>query len=526
VLGKALERSKLRAVARSYVQIMDTTLRDGEQTPNVSYTPAEKFQLAQLLLREVQVDRVEVASARVSDGEAEAVRRIAAWAQKTGNLERVEILGYTDRERSVDWITGNGGKVMNLLTKGSRRHCEQQLRLSPEQHFKEISETVQYARKRGLSVNVFLEDWSNGVRDALDYVFAHVSNLSGLGVQRIFLADTLGILSPTDTEQYVTAMVRMFPALHFEFHGHNDYGLATANALAAVRAGARGVHTSVNGLGERAGNCPLAQLVATLHDLSEHRTRVRENRLVAISEMVATFSGKATAENAPIVGKDVFTQTAGIHADGDSKASLYLNRLVPARFGRRSRYALGKLSGKASLDQNLKDLGIELPARSRDLVLQRIVELGDRKHAVTREDLPHVIADVLATPLEQRIRIASYEVVTRSGSAPSARVELCCGGQTFAASATGDGGYDAFMKALTRAARQNGVKVPALVDYKVRIPPGGKSEALVETVITWRRSARSAPFSTRGVDPDQLAAAVIATEKMLNLVAGRPEGEA
>jgi D-citramalate synthase len=504
---------------------MDTTLRDGEQTPNVSYTPSEKVQLAQLLLRDVQVDRIELASARVSDGEAEAVRRVTAWAAKTQNLERVEILGYTDRERSVDWIKDNGGAVMNLLTKGSRRHCEEQLRLSPEQHFKEISETVSYARRRGLTVNVFLEDWSNGVRDSFDYVFAHVSNLAGLGVARVFLADTLGILSPTDTTEYVGAMVRLWPMLHFEFHGHNDYGLATANSLAAVRAGARGVHTSVNGLGERAGNCVLAQVIAALHDLTEFRTRARENRLVAISEMVATFSGKATSDNAPIVGKDVFTQTAGIHADGDSKASLYANRLAPARFGRRRRYALGKLSGKASLDQNLKELGIELPARSRDLVLQRIVELGDKKHAVTREDLPHVIADVLATPLEQQLRIERYEVLTKTGAPPRAELELSYRGQSFAASSTGGGGYDAFMKALTRAARQHGVKVPALVDYKVRIPPGGKSEALVETVITWRLSARSQPFSTRGVDSDQLAAAVIATEKMLNLVAGGPEGE-
>jgi (R)-citramalate synthase len=504
---------------------MDTTLRDGEQTPNVSYTPSEKVQLAQLLLRDVQVDRIELASARVSDGEAEAVRRVTAWAAKTNNLERVEILGYTDRDRSVDWIKSNGGAVLNLLTKGSRRHCEEQLRLSPEQHFKEISETVSYARRQGLTVNVFLEDWSNGMRDGFDYVYAHVSNLAELGVARIFLADTLGILAPRDTAEYVEAMVRLWPMLHFEFHGHNDYGLATANSLAAVRAGARGVHTSVNGLGERAGNCVLAQLIAALHDLTEYRTRARENRLVAISEMVATFSGKATAENAPIVGKDVFTQTAGIHADGDSKASLYANRLAPARFGRRRRYALGKLSGKASLDQNLKELGIELPARSRDLVLQRIVELGDKKHAVTREDLPHVIADVLATPLEHQVRIESYEVLTKTGAPPHAHLELSYRGRTCAASSTGGGGYDAFMKALTRAARQHGIKVPALVDYKVRIPPGGKSEALVETVITWRRSARSQPFSTRGVDSDQLAAAVIATEKMLNLVAGGPEGE-
>ncbi|MCZ6823219.1 MAG: 2-isopropylmalate synthase, partial [Deltaproteobacteria bacterium] len=241
-------------MARPMIQILDTTLRDGEQTPNVSYTPPEKIQIARLLLREVNVDRIEFGQARISPGEAEAVRRITSWARKSNLEQRVEILGYVDGKRSVDWITKNGGAVMNLLTKGSREHCEKQLRSTPEKHFKELAETIRYARRRGLTVNVFLEDWSSGVRDSFDYVFAHVSNLSGLGVKRVFLPDTLGILNPSDTERYVGLMTRTWPDVTFEYHAHNDYGLATANCLAAVEAGARGLHTSVNGMGERSGN--------------------------------------------------------------------------------------------------------------------------------------------------------------------------------------------------------------------------------------------------------------------------------
>jgi len=500
---------------------MDTTLRDGEQTPNVSYTPSEKVQLAQLLLREVRVDRIEVASAHVSEGEAEAVRRITTWAAKTRNERRVEILGYTDIQRSPDWIVANGGRVMNLLTKGSRLHCEQQLHLTPEHHFKAIADTVRYARERGLHVNVFLEDWSNGVRSSFDYVFAHVNNLRSLGVERIFLPDTLGIFSPEDTERYVGLMTETWPELHFEFHAHNDYGVATANCLAAARAGARGLHTSVNSMGERAGNANLAQVVAALHDLTAFKTRVREKRLNSISAMVSAFSGKVLGDNTPIVGRDVFTQTAGIHADGDSKADLYANRLVPTRFGRRRSYALGKLAGKASLEQNLKDLGIKLTPESRDLVLRRIVELGDKKHTVTREDLPLIIADVLDTPLDRQLRIERYEFHTESGGTPHARVSLSYHGETHEATATGDGGYDAFMRALSKVARKHGLSLPLLEDYKVRIPPGGRTEALVETRITWRMSRKDPAFATSGVDPDQLAAAVVATEKMLNWIANR-----
>ena len=512
------------AVERS-IEIMDTTLRDGEQTPDLAYTPSEKVQIARLLLAEVNVDRIEVASARVSSGEADAVRRIASWARRTGRLERVEILGFVDGKRSVDWIVSNGASVLNLLTKGSREHCEKQLRLTPERHFKLIADTILYARARGVSVNVYLEDWSHGVRESFDYVFGHVQNLTALEVERVMLPDTLGIFSPDEAHRYIELMTSTWPDTHFDFHGQNDYGLATANSLAAVRAGASGIHTSVNGLGERAGNTHLAEIIAGLKDLTSLRSQANEARLVSISEMVAAFSGKVVSGNMPIVGRDVFTHTAGVHADGDAKAKLYATRLAPKRFGRRRSYALGKLAGKASLDQNLRALGIKLMPENRDLVLQRIIELGDKKHAVTPSDLPFIIADVLKTPEEHRVRIESYEVATSSEALPAASVRIRYKRKAIEERATGDGGYDAFMKAVAKAARKFSISLPRLVDYRVRIPPGGKTGALVETVITWRSGPRSNPFSTQGVDSDQLAAAVIATEKMLNMVVEQsPEG--
>jgi D-citramalate synthase len=512
-------------VAATIVEIMDTTLRDGEQTPNVAYAPSEKVQIARLLLREVKVDRIEIANAGISEGETEAVRRITAWARKARMAQRIEILGYVDGRKSVDWIVANGGGAINLLTKGSRRHCEKQLRMTPERHFKAVAETLRYARKRELIANAYLEDWSSGVRESFDYVFSSVENLRSLGVKRIYLPDTLGILSPEGTSHFIALMTRTWPDLHFEFHAHNDYGLATANCLAAVAAGARGVHTSVNGMGERSGNGRLAEIVASIHDHTGARTQVRENKLTQVSEMVATFSAKLVSDNAPVIGRDVFTQTAGIHADGDSKANLYANRLAPRRFGRKRRYALGKMSGKASLDQNLKELGIKLLPENRELVLQRIVELGDKKHTVTPEDLPLIIADVLKKPQEELVKIERFEIVSTKGDLPTANLALRFRGEEVEAKSDGDGGYDAFMKALAKACRKFDLKLPQLVDYSVRIPPGGKTGALVEAVITWRKEARSQPFSTLGVDSDQLAAAVIATEKMLNLVAAAEASE-
>ena len=511
------------APAPEQIQLMDTTLRDGEQTPEVSYTPEEKLQLARALLTEAQVDRIEIAGTRVSEGEREAARRICRWAKRAGNLRRIEMLGYCDANKSVDWLYETGGRVMNLLVKGSEHHCRAQLRMSPEQHRKKAAETLAYARKRKVRTNVYLEDWSSGVVDSPEYVFAMLRELAEHQVDRVFLADTLGIQSPRDVTRGVELMVASFPKFHFEYHCHNDYGLSAANVLAAVEAGCRGVHTSVNGLGERTGNARLSEAVAVLHDHSSFRTQVNESRLVSVSRLVEIFSGKEVAANTPIVGRDVFTQTAGIHADGDAKDNLYESRLVPARFGRKRRYALGKLSGKASVDQNLAQLGIQLGDQERDLVLQRIVELGDKKKRVVPEDLRFIIADVLKTPTEQMLRVEHYEVSVATDALPSATVRVAYKNESFEGKAGGDGGYDAFMNALKKAVKKMkiGIDVPRLQDFRVRIPPGGRTSALVETVITWRGEDGEDAWSTLGVDSDQLAAAVIATEKMLNVVASR-----
>ena len=501
------------------ISIMDTTLRDGEQTPGIAYTPSEKLHVARMLLNDVGVDRIEIVSARASRGELEGAQRVTAWAEEASLIGRVEMLGFCDVDRSVDWIRNAGGRVINLLTKGSERHCREQLGMTPKQHVRRIVDTVDHAREQDVRVNVYLEDWSNGIRHGFDYVRRLVDALQGLDVERVLLADTLGILSPDDVRRFVSLMTVTWPNTTFDFHGHNDYGLATANAIAAIQSGAAGIHTSVNGLGERAGNTSLAEIVTAIADHTEFRTGINESRLAAVSELVETFSGKNISANTPILGADVFTQTAGIHADGDAKGDLYATRLAPQRFGRERRYALGKLSGKASLDHNLSQLGIRLSDANRKKVLDRIIELGDKKHAVVPEDLLMIIADVLKTPAEHLVRIKRYKIDVASDSPPSASVSVSFKGRTSEASGTGDGGYDAFMKALAEAVSPHGIDMPQLADYRVRIPPGGRTEALVETLIQWSDRSNGRRFSTIGVDTDQTAAAVIATEKMLNIVA-------
>ncbi|MBR4709788.1 MAG: 2-isopropylmalate synthase [Bacteroidaceae bacterium] len=500
------------------VEILDTTLRDGEQTSGVAFSAPEKLSIARKLLEEVKVDRIEVASARVSAGEMECVKAVCDWAAEAGLLERVEVLGFCDDGKSIEWIRESGARVINLLTKGSEKHCRGQLGKEPEEHFADVTRNIRMAREAGLSVNLYLEDWSNGIKEGADYVFAMVDALQSEDICRIMLPDTLGVLSPRETRRYVKAMVEHYPHLRFDYHAHNDYDLAVANVLAAVEEGCSGVHCTVNGLGERAGNASLASVVAVINDMTEARVRVEEKSINSVSRMVESYSGMALAANQPIVGENVFTQTAGVHADGDKKAGLYVNRLLPERFGRSREYALGKMSGKANIEQNLRLLGISLSEEDMKKVTRRINELGDKKEKVSIDDLPFIISDVLHHgTANERIRLVSYMVSTAYGLHPQAVVKLEVDGKQYEESATGDGQYDAFVRAVRHIYRDAlGRTFPWLSNYQVTIPPGGRTDALVQTAISWQYEGKT--YRTRGLDADQTEAAIKATIKMLNLL--------
>ena len=497
---------------------MDCTLRDGEQTSGVSFLPHEKLMMARMLLGDVNVNRIEVASARVSEGEKEAVRMICRYAESVGKLNRVEVLGFVDGGKSIDWIDECGCKVINLLAKGSLKHCTHQLKKTPEEHIDGIYESLTLAMQKGMAVNLYLEDWSSGMKDSPDYVFKMMDALVESGIKRFLLPDTLGILNPMEVTKYFGQMVERYPDTNFEFHAHNDYDLAVANSLAAVVSGASGLHVTVNGLGERCGNAPLASVQAILKDQLGIETSIREDRLGEISRLVEGYSGIAIAPNQPIVGENVFTQVAGVHADGDNKDNLYCNNLVPERFGRKREYALVKNSGRANIAKNLELLGLELTPEQTRRVTQRITELGDRKEIVTQEDLPFIVSDVLKhSAPEDKIKLVSYMVSLAYGLRPMATVKVEIDGKQYEDNALGDGQYDAFVKAMRKIYRERlGRTFPTLENYAVSIPPGGRTDALVQTVITWRSGEKI--LRTRGLDADQTEAAIKATIKMLNIV--------
>jgi (R)-citramalate synthase len=499
------------------IEIMDTTLRDGEQTTSVSFNDAEKLAMAQLLLNEIRVNRIEIASARVSEGEFRAVKRITEWASKHNCIEKIEILSFVDGTLSLDWVEKAGGKVINLLSKGSLRHLEGQLRKTPQEHLSDILFILDEAEKRNISVNIYLEDWSNGMIYSPEYVYFMVNNFRKTKIKRIMLPDTLGILNPDQAEDFCRKMTSRYPDVHFDFHAHNDYDLATANVFSALKTGIKGVHTTVNGLGERAGNVPLSGVIGVLNDHLKLENTLVESELSKVSKMVELFSGLRIPANKPLTGEYVFTQVCGVHADGDNKANLYFNPLLPERFGRTRQYALGKTSGKANITKNLEELGIELSQQDLMKVTQRVIELGDQKETVTIEDLPYIISDVLKSEAtDQKVKLINYNLSVARGLKPVASLSICIDNEIHNETSVGDGQYDAFMKALWSIYKQLGKDRPVLADYFVTIPPGGKTDALVETTITWEFKGQE--FRTRGLDADQTSAAIKATMKMLNMI--------
>lgn len=500
----------------NFIEIMDTTLRDGEQTEEVSFSTQEKLAIAKKLLLEVKVDRIEIASSRVSKGEAASCTEIFSWAKAVGLLDKVEVLGFVDYNSSVDWISESGGRVINLLCKGSKNHCLNQLKKQPKEHFADIVKTIEYAQEKNFLVNAYLEDFSNGIREDKEYVFEIIKVLNEAGVKRIMLADTLGVLSPNETAEYVSLVVNKFPIVHFDFHAHNDYALATANALAAVNSGAKGVHVTVNGLGERTGNAALETVVVGINDFTKFKTNVDEKKLVAISSLVELFSRRRLSKNHPIVGSVVFTQTAGIHADGDKKGNLYKSKLSAGRFGRNTRYALGKLSGKASIEMTLKQFGVVLSPEEMKKVLTKVIELGDKKEFVSKEDLLFIVNEMQNNSHERIFKILDYSVSTKLGTKPKAKIKVSLNGKEYSAVALGDGGYNAFVNALKKIFEKNKLSFPQLLDYEVRIPVGGHTDALVECKIIWKKGNRR--IETIGVSTDQVEAAIKATEKMVNVI--------
>ena len=357
------------------------------------------------------------------------------------------------------------------------------------------------------------------MKNSKEYVLEFLAFLTQQKVKRILLPDTLGILTPRQTFDFIKELKEKYPSFHFDFHAHNDYDLSVANVLESIKAGVEGIHSTVNGMGERAGNAPLASIIAVINDyLPEIKINVVEKALNKVSKLVENFSGFIIPANKPIVGDNVFTQTAGVHADGDAKKNLYFNNLAPERFDRKREYALGKTSGKANIQKNLQDLGLQLTDEEIGKVTQRIIALGDRKQLITQGDLPYIVSDVLdRSSLKLEVVVKNYVLTHAKNLRPSTTVSIAVKDKLYETQAQGQGQFDAFINAVKKLYKTYSQKeLPKLVNYAVTIPPGSHSDSFCKTVITWEKDGRR--FTTGGLDSDQTVSAIEATEKMLNKI--------
>lgn len=504
------------------IEIMDTTLRDGEQMESVSFSTSEKVAIAKRLFK-LGIDRIEVASARSVEEDSNAIKEICKFAKSKNRLKDVEVLGFVDGKKSVDWIYKHGCRTINLLAKGSYKQLKGQLNNDLNEHIKNISIVANYAKTKNMDVNIYLEDWSTGMIEIEEksntYVYDLIKDIEKLNlIKRIMLADTLGKLSPSQTGNFIKELKEKFPKTHFDYHAHNDYELAVANSLEALKHGINGIHCTINGLGERAGNCGTFSLSVCAKDHLNIDLGLIENEFFEFSKFLEIASKVRISPIAPIVGANTCIQTAGVHADGDSKKGLYKTKLTGERFGQSKNhsYALGKQSGQASINMNLKQLGINANKDIIKTLTKKVRDLGAKKNKVTQDDLYFLYLNEAGKEKKNHFKVLDCRSDISMNGERIGVIKVRLNGKIIEESGVGDGGYDAIMNALIKILRNNNIKIPKLIDYDPIIPPGGGTGALVEAIIEWKLDNKI--FKTIGVDTDQTIAAVKATEKMVNII--------
>ena len=463
------------------VRVFDTTLRDGEQAPGASLTIDEKVQIARQLAR-LRVDIIEAGFPAASPGEAEAVQRIAKEVGGGAKAPAIAALARcveADVSAAAAALAPARQQHLHVFIATSEIHLVHKLRATRDEVLERIRDRVAQARElvgaHG-TVEFSAEDAS---RTELDYLLAAYDEAIAAGASVINVPDTVGYAEPDEFAALVRRVVRAVGRrATVSVHCHNDLGLATANTLAAIRAGARQVEVTVNGIGERAGNASLEEVVMTLHTRpARYRgatTGVATEQIIAASRMVSYLTGLAVQPNKSVVGANAFAHESGIHQDGFLKNPLTYEIMTPASVGlASSSLTLGKLSGRRGFDDRLRRLGIELEPADLDTLYTEAMALADRKKQVTDADLL-ALAEQHVDPVPQLVRLEHWAAASRQGESSSGSVSLFFEGRTFRAFAGGNGPVDALLNAVDNAL----VKIiggrPSLVDYQLRSVGAGE----------------------------------------------------
>jgi len=454
------------------IRIFDTTLRDGEQTPGVSLTPEEKLVIARQLAR-LGVDAIEAGFPVSSEGEAAGVRLVA----KEGFEPEVYALARAS-PHDIDAALHCDVGYVHVFIATSDLHLQRKLRLSREQVLERAGEAVSYARDHGMVVDFSAEDATRSDPAYLARVFRSVCEA---GVDRINIPDTVGVASPQRMQQIVSS-VRQEVDIPISVHCHDDLGLAVANSLAGIEAGAVQAHVTVNGIGERAGNASLEELVMALRQLAGVDTRVNTTLLYETSRLVAKISGVVVQANKAIVGDNAFGHESGIHTHGvGAEASTY-EPFDPALVGRRRWFQAGKHAGAHGIAAQLAEMGFSPNAEELTQIVSKVKDLADKGKTVTDADLFSIAGTVTTTlPADGNpVSLSDFAVMTGIGVVPTASVRIKINGTQYVSSETGVGPVDSAIKAIQKLT--DPLVHVRLKEYRLDAITGG-SDALAEVLV-------------------------------------------
>jgi len=483
------------------VKLLDTTLRDGEQTPGVSLTPDEKLWIAKKL-DELGVDIIEAGSAVTSEGEKEGIRKVADEGLDA------EICSYTRMVRKdIDEAVDCGVDSVHLVVPVSDLHIEKKLKKTRSEIIEMTVNVVQYAKDQGLVVELSGEDASRGDISFMEKVYR---NGVRAGADRLCYCDTVGVLTPEQVRSDLTQLVETFN-VPVGLHCHDDLGFAVANTLEGIKVGCDEVHVTMNGLGERAGNAALEEVVMAGRKLYDMDFNVKPKLLYETSSLVSRLSGVVLSDNKAIVGDNAFTHESGIHAHGVLSDSSTYEPISPSEVGRERRFILGKHTGKASVKAMLEDMGVEADQDQLTEIVKRIKDIGDRGKKVTTADLKTIIETVLNVYDEPRVKLEELTVVSGNKVTPTASIELNIDGKEVIQSGTGTGPVDASIEAVGKAFSELGDI--DLEDYRVESITGG-TDALVEVIVKLKKDGKI--VSARGARTDIIMASVEAMLEGVN----------
>ena len=474
------------------IKILDTTLRDGEQTPGVSLTSKEKFRIA-TKLAEIGVNYIEAGSAITSQGERDSIKEISNQGFNA------EILSFSrPLNIDIDYCLDCNVDAVNLVVPTSDLHISDKLKISKDELLELSNNAVEYCKDHGLTVELSAEDASRSDVDFLKKVY-----LSAIdhGADRICVCDTVGILTPDSSFELFSRLNDI--QVPVSCHCHNDFGLAVANTLSAVKGGASEIHTTINGIGERAGNTSFEECIVSIDRLfSDFPTDIKINQIYHISNLVARLTGVYIQPNKAIVGENAFAHESGIHSDGIIKNSATYEPMTPELVGRTRKFVIGKHMGTHGLNSRLKEIGLDVNDDQLKQICDDIKDLADKGKTVTDVDLQVIADNVLEINHEDRIKLDEITIVSGNKVMPTASVKISIDGEEILNAGVGLGPVDAAINAIKSLDMFRDIE---LIEYHVDAITGG-TDAFIDVIIKLQKEDKV--VSARGTEADIINASV------------------